>query len=190
MLNSCWAWLQASLLLWGKHLEDLRYKRLDYLKVYEDDAIDEFVETYRCNNDGTSSLDDSFFYWIRTRHTWRDGAEKYEPSKEELATDLTDDQLKEKLEQLQDYKSIDRPLPLSDVVEYGWELWRKDPDFPDQDAIDELGMDELWENGHRWIDGKSLHESFGGASSYYDEGEEASGSLTVLPDDAQFSDLQ
>lgn len=141
-----------------------RYQRLHYLTLYEDEPADEFVETLRLNSDGSSFIDDSYFFWLNQRYEWRKGAEFFDP---ELYNGKIDPRRKERLlSELQNYRSIAVSLTLADVLEDEWRIWREDPDFPKPETIQKMGLDDLIANSYRWADGQDVdmfEESFDGA---------------------------
>lgn len=147
------------------------FNRLSYLNLYEDDPVDEFVETLRQNSDGTTFLDDSYFMWMNIRYEWRKGAEMYDPELNEPK--ISDEQLSKALSDLQESLTLATALPLNLVIEDEWRLWQMDPEFPKEDQIREMGIEELIENGYRWADGSpvvmsegSLEFSSGTVSSF------------------------
>lgn len=137
------------------------FNRLSYLNLYEDDPVDEFVETLKQNSDGTTFLDDSYFMWMNIRYEWRKGAEMYDPVLNEPK--LSDEQLNKALSDLQDSLTLATALPLAVVIEDEWRQWQMDPEFPNEEAIKAMGIDELIDNGYRWADGAPVVMSEGSA---------------------------
>jgi len=171
----------------------LKYDRLSYLKLYEDDPTDEFLEMLKPNEDGTTFLDDSYFLHISIRYEWRKGAENYDPAK--YFPKLTDDEYNTLLAKLQEENvSLTTPLLLADVIEEEWRHWAVEPDFPKKQQIKEMGVDDLIRGGTRWEDGQELKMSESSMNSQesvsIEEEGEAEANPVHIVDATSFRDLQ
>ncbi len=167
-----------------------RPHRLDYLKKFEDDPSDEYIETLKSNYDGTSFVDDSYFLWLHNRYYWRKGADQFNPDINEVT--LGDEGIVKLLEDLRNKKSLSTPLPLTTVVDDEWRIWQEDPDFPKQEVLDSYGIHELVMDGLRWKDGVSGNPDATSMSTDDDTSlnEESEHNPTVLDDAGSFGDLQ
>lgn len=145
--------LYQSVLKLRVFLLPLQFNRLAYLQLYEDEPADEFTETMQCSPDGSSYVDDPYFAWMQRRFEFRSGAEAFDGQLAKLV--LEPDEMERVLQDLQDHKSLSRPLALEQVIADEYARWREDPEFPDEAAIAEMGIDSLIVEGEGWVDGAS-----------------------------------
>jgi hypothetical protein len=134
------------------------YDRHEYLRRYEDEPADEFLEMYRPNSDGTTFIDDAYYMWQALRYQWRRGAGKFvkRPPKSD---GIDEETFRELFGKLREFQAIAAPVPLARVIEAEWEDWVQDDEFPTPKAIKAMGIAEFVKtHGQPYEDDTSAEE--------------------------------
>lgn len=135
------------------------YDRHEYLRRYEDEPADEFLEMYRPNSDGTTFIDDAQYMWEALRYQWRRGAGKFIKTAPPKGDEIDEEMFRELFGRLREFQAIATPVPLVRVIKAEWEDWVQDEEFPTPKAIKAMGITEFLKTyGQDYQDDTSAEE--------------------------------